>query len=218
MEQNKKRNYALEYDSSWNRYDMIVNLFQLGRDKLHRRKALLFAGLKEGDTVLDLCCGSGLSFEATQEIIGPTGKIIAVDANAHMLKLAENRAKRKGWDNIRFIQSPIEDLQFDEQIDFALFALCWYDKALSTGWVRKVEQFMDRETGRICFFDYKLPGNWLRPLILPILWIEIKWLGESYTVEELKWEPKEVIGSILRDAKYTAYYFDCLVAVAGKPM
>ncbi len=218
METKAKRNFALEYDLSWRKYDFIVNLYQLGRDSLHRRKALEFGGLKKGDTVMDICCGSGLSMAAIQSVIGPEGKIIAVDANEHMLALAEARARKMGWKNVEFVLSPIEDLEIKEKIDFAFFALCWYDKELNTGWVRKIEQFMDRDTGRICFFDYKLPGNWLRPIIQPLLWLEIKWLGEAYTVEDLKWEPKDVIGGILRDPNYMAYFFDCLVAIAGKPL
>ncbi|OSZ81820.1 hypothetical protein CAP35_00695 [Chitinophagaceae bacterium IBVUCB1] len=214
----ESRNYALEYDKSYTRYDLIVNLFQLGMDTKHRSKALRFAGLKEGDTVLDLCCGSGLSFKATQEIIGKKGKIIAVDANGYMLQLAKNRARKNGWDNISFIECPIEDLKLDIKIDFAFFALCWYDKDLSRKWIDKVSEFMDKETGRFCFFDYKMPDNWLRPFIKPILWLEIKWLGEAYTVNDLDWKPKELIGNMLRDARFTAYYFDCMFAVAGKPL
>jgi demethylmenaquinone methyltransferase/2-methoxy-6-polyprenyl-1,4-benzoquinol methylase len=214
----EERDYSLEYNQSWRKYDFIVNLYQLGRDTLHRRKALLFGGLKEGDTVLDLCCGTGLSFKAIQSIIGPTGKIIAIDINEHMLSVAQNRAAAQGWTNIEFSSIPIEELQLTEQVDFAFFALCWYDKALTEGWLKSISRFMDKEKGRICFMDYKLPGNWLRPIIYPFIWIEIKWLGESYTIEELKWKPKEVIGALLKDSTYTAYFFDCLVAVAGSPL
>ncbi len=213
-----KRNYALEYYKSWRKYDLIVNLYQLGRDTLHRRKALMLAGLKEGDTVLDLCCGTGLSFKAIQSIIGPHGKIIAIDINENMLALAQKRAADNGWTNIEFSTAPIEQLNLSENVDFAFFALCWYDKDLSYGWLKSISRFMDKEKGRICFMDYKLPDNWLRPIIYPLLWIEIKWLGESYTIEELKWKPKEVIGSMLKDSKYKAYFFDCLVAVSGQPL
>lgn len=212
-----KRNYALEYDNSWRRYDFIVNLYQLGRDTAHRRKALLFGGLKQGDTVLDLCCGSGLSFKAIQSIIGPEGKIIAVDANEKMLSLARSRAAKHGWNNIEFSSTPIEQLEIKQHVDFAFFALCWYDKELSAGWVQSIERFMNRETGCICFMDYKLPDNWLRPFITPFLWLVIKLLGEAYTLEDLKWNPAKEIGSILREPSYAAYFLDCLVVVAGKP-
>ena len=211
------RDFAREYDNSWSKYDFIVNLFQLGRDKIHRRRALRLAGLKKGDTVLDLCCGSGLSMQAIQDVIGPHGKIIAVDANGKMLELAKKRVAKNGWQNVEFIQAPIEKLSLVEHVDFALFALCWYDKDLCTSWVKKVFEFMDEEKGRICFIDYKLPENKLRYFINPLISILIKWLGEAYTMEDLKWNPRQEIGSVLTDARYTSYYLDCIVAVWGKP-
>ncbi len=63
------RNFALEYDASYKKYDLIVKLFQLGRDHIHRLRALKFAGLKKDDTVIDICCGTGLSFEPVRSII-----------------------------------------------------------------------------------------------------------------------------------------------------
>jgi len=216
-QENSKRNFALEYDSSWNRYDFIVNLFQLGRDRIHRLKALKLAGLKEGDTVLDLCCGSGLSIEATRSIIGPSGKIIAVDANSKMLALAENRTRKNNWNNVQFIEADIELLNITEKVDFVLFAFCWYDRVLCTSWVKKVSQFLDPEKGKLCFIDYKLPDNWLRHLVTPLLWILVKWLGEAYGLDELKWNPKEEIGSLLKNPEYHIYYLDCIVTVSGKP-
>lgn len=213
----EKRNYALEYDNSWRRYDLVVNLYQLGRDTQHRRTALLFGGLKAGDTVLDICCGSGLSFKAIESIIGPTGKIIAIDTNNHMLALAKSRAAKHGWSNIEFSAIAIEKLDIKTKVDFSFFALCWYDKELSTGWVKSVERFMDRKTGRICFMDYKVPDNWLRPVITPFLSLVIKLLKEAYTIEDLKWNPGKVIGSILREPRYKSYFLGCLTVVTGKP-
>jgi SAM-dependent methyltransferase len=212
-----EKDFTVEYDRSWSKYDFIVNLFQLGRDSIHRRRALRLAGLKKGDTVLDLCCGSGLSLKAIQGIIGPEGKIIAVDGNKHMLELARSRAVKHSWDNIEFVHGNIEDLDIEQQVDFALFALCWYDKDLCEGWVKKVSEFMNAEDGRICFIDYKLPENRLRVIINPLINILIKWLGEAYGLEDLKWNPRQEIGSVLNDARYTSYYLDCIVAVWGKP-
>src|ERR1700692_1172410 len=94
------RNFSLEYEQSYNKYDFIVKLFQLGRDRRHRLKALHFAGLKKNDTVSDICCGSGLSIEPILSIIGPGGHIIAVDANTQMLELARKKAEKNKWHNV----------------------------------------------------------------------------------------------------------------------
>lgn len=211
------KDYSEEYDMSAGKYNFIVNLFQLGRDTKHRKKALKLAELKKGDTVLDICCGSGLSFRAIQSMIGNEGKIIAVDANAKMLALAKERAQKNGWENIVFIHSGIEDLELNEKADLALFALCWYDREVGTGWVQKIKHYLE-PTAQMCFLDYKLPRNWLRYITTPVIWILVKWLGEAYGLEELKWDPKEEIGNLLKDPVAKSYYFDCIIAICGQPL
>ncbi|MBH0022875.1 class I SAM-dependent methyltransferase [Salinibacterium sp. SWN248] len=62
-------------------------------------------GLRPGDTVVDLGCGTGLSFELLVDAVGPTGQVIGVDASAPMLQVAAKRAVRKGWSNVRVVQA-----------------------------------------------------------------------------------------------------------------
>ncbi len=218
MQQNlTDRDFSLEYDESYKKYDFIVKLFQLGRDRIHRLRALQFAGLKKNDTVLDICCGSGLSIEPIRSIIGPGGKIIAVDANKQMLELARKKALKNNWHNVQFIESDINNLSIETKADMALLALCWYDRNICTQWVHHVSQFLKPGSGSFCFMDYKYPQNWVKYIATPILSILVKWLGEAYNVDDLKWYPKEEIGSLLKDPKFKAYYFDSIFTICGKP-
>lgn len=212
-----REDFASVYKTSWNRYDFLAQLIQAGQDHQHRLKALKFAGLKEGDTVLDLCCGTGLSFAPTQQIIGPKGKIIAVDINDNMLDLARKRAKKNGWNNITFINADIEKLEVVETVDFVLFALCWYDKDVCTNWVKHVSKFVNKNTGTLCFIDFKLPENWFRFIAIPILWLVIKLLNEAFTVEDLKWDAMSEIGYLLEAPEYHTYYLDSIITISGKP-
>jgi ubiquinone/menaquinone biosynthesis C-methylase UbiE len=211
-----ERNFAKEYDESYSRYDFIVQLFQLGRDRRHRLKALQFAGLQKNDTVLDICCGSGLSFDAIQSIIGTGGNIIATDANKNMLELAKQKALRHNWQNIVFIESDISKLDIQVKADMALFALCWYDRSTCIEWVKHVAQFLKPGTGSLCFIDYKYPQNWVRHIATPVLSVLVKWLGEAYNVDDLKWDPLEEIGSLLEAPAYKAYYFDSIFTINGR--
>jgi ubiquinone/menaquinone biosynthesis C-methylase UbiE len=211
------RNFSLEYEQSYNKYDFIVKLFQLGRDRRHRLKALHFAGLKQNDTVLDICCGSGLSIEPILSIIGPGGHIIAVDANTQMLELARKKAEKNKWDNVEFIESDISDLDIEVKADMALFALCWYDRKTSTEWVHKVIGLLKPGTGSLCFMDYKYPENWVRYIATPVLSLLVRWLGEAYNVDDLRWDPKEEIGVLLKDPAFKAFYFDSIFTICGKP-
>jgi demethylmenaquinone methyltransferase/2-methoxy-6-polyprenyl-1,4-benzoquinol methylase len=211
------KDFSKEYDESYGKYDFIVKLFQLGRDRIHRLRALQFAGLKKDDTVLDICCGSGLSIDAIRSIIGPGGKIIAIDANKKMLGLAKKKAEKNNWHNVEFIESDINSLDIDVKADMALFALCWYDRKICTEWVHKVAAFLKPHTGTFCFMDYKYPENWVKHIATPVLSVLVKWLGEAYNVDDLKWDPKEEIGSLLKNPKFKAYYFDSIFTICGKP-
>jgi S-adenosylmethionine-diacylgycerolhomoserine-N-methlytransferase len=59
--------------------------------------------LRPGDRVLDLGSGTGLNLRHLQRRIGPTGRVIALDASPSMLRQAARRARRHGWDNVAFI-------------------------------------------------------------------------------------------------------------------
>ena len=50
--------------------------------------------LQPGDTVLDVGCGTGLSFPLLAEAVGPAGHVIGVDASPQMLAVAQRRTKR----------------------------------------------------------------------------------------------------------------------------
>ena len=49
---------------------------------------LVFAGLKEGETVLDLGSGGGIDVLAASRYVGQTGKVYGLDMTEEMLELA----------------------------------------------------------------------------------------------------------------------------------
>lgn len=56
--------------------------------------------LRPGALVLDIGCGTGLSFPLLQQAVGRTGRIVGVDASTDMLAQAGAKAERRGWMNI----------------------------------------------------------------------------------------------------------------------
>ncbi len=60
-------------------------------------------GLRLGDRVLDLGCGTGLNLHHLQRRIGPTGRVVALDASPSMLRQAARRARRHQWGNVTFV-------------------------------------------------------------------------------------------------------------------
>jgi demethylmenaquinone methyltransferase/2-methoxy-6-polyprenyl-1,4-benzoquinol methylase len=87
-----------------------------------RAKAVALLGLRPGDTVLDVGCGTGLCFAAVQEQIGPSGRLVGVEPSVDMLGLAAERVARAGWDNVDLrLGLAEEQLNDDDRLDAALF-------------------------------------------------------------------------------------------------
>ncbi len=86
-----------------------------------QRRAIELLGLKGGETVLDVGCGTGLSFELLEQRIGREGKIIGIEQSSDMLEQARARAERSHFENLTLIASPVEDAQIPVLADAALF-------------------------------------------------------------------------------------------------
>jgi len=71
---------------------------------------LAFAGVKPGETVLDLGSGAGIdAFLAAREV-GPKGRVLGVDMTPPMIDRARATAAREGYANVEFRLGEIENL------------------------------------------------------------------------------------------------------------
>jgi arsenite methyltransferase len=75
------------------------------------------AFVRKGDLVLDLGSGAGKICYIAAQVVGPTGRVIGVDANDEMLALAEKHREtigdRIGYNNVEFRKGRIQDLRLD---------------------------------------------------------------------------------------------------------
>jgi demethylmenaquinone methyltransferase/2-methoxy-6-polyprenyl-1,4-benzoquinol methylase len=75
-----------------------------------RRQLMRMLGPLAGGTVVDVGCGTGLNLPGLQRIVGPTGRIVGIDASASMLDTARRRVRRTGWTNVVLIHATVEEL------------------------------------------------------------------------------------------------------------
>lgn len=61
---------------------------------------------REGETAIDLGCGSGKACALLAEAVGPAGRVIGVDASPAMLAVARTAARP----NLRFVEARIQDI------------------------------------------------------------------------------------------------------------
>jgi ubiquinone/menaquinone biosynthesis C-methylase UbiE len=116
----------IDVDRVRSKYRRNVRVFDLLGRRLERLRAAAVArlDLRPGDVVLDLGCGTGLSFQALEAAVGPDGRIIGIEVSPHMLERARQKARRLGWRNVTLIEANAEEIELrPECIDGVL---CFY--------------------------------------------------------------------------------------------
>ncbi|MGR8932068.1 MAG: class I SAM-dependent methyltransferase [Gammaproteobacteria bacterium] len=105
-----KAKAAMAYNMAADYFDHPVSSFWhcFGRNTIERLK------LREGESVLDVCSGSGGSALPAAERVGPNGKVIAVDLAERLLALAESKAESKGLRNIEFRVADMLELGYTD--------------------------------------------------------------------------------------------------------
>jgi ubiquinone/menaquinone biosynthesis C-methylase UbiE len=149
-------------------YDVTSRLYPAPGypQRTQRLRAVQALGLRAGDTVIDMACGTGLNFPLLQKAVGPGGQIVGVDMTDAMLARAQRRMEANGWGNVSLVQADADDFDFPAEVDAILstYALTQVPEcaeviargtaALSTG-------------GRWAVLDLKIPASvpgWLAQL------------------------------------------------------
>lgn len=87
-----------------------------------RRRAIAALALQPGDTVLDVGCGTGLSFGLLHQAVGGQGRIVGIEQSPEMLAGARARISRHGWTNVVLEGVPTEEAEAAGPLaDAALF-------------------------------------------------------------------------------------------------
>lgn len=105
--------------SFWGRFPALYSAQDavtfLGRAKTIRGRAVNMLGLKRGDGVLEVACGSGRNFPYLIKAVGKEGFIFGFDYSREMLNAAKELAERNGWNNIRLVQGDAAQLKIREK-------------------------------------------------------------------------------------------------------
>jgi len=144
------RRHAAGYDASARR-SMPIRLRTIDR-----------LGLRPGDTVLDVACGTGLSFAPLLERIGPEGRLIGIEVSPEMIALARERCEQQDWRNVTLIESAIEDASIDGPLDAVLFHFT-HDVLRSAASLARIFA-ATRAGARVAVAGMKLGPWWAAPL------------------------------------------------------
>src|SRR5262249_31322585 len=95
-----------------------------------RVQAVANLSLSVGETVLDLGCGTGLSFALLEQHAGAPGRILGVDLSPDMLARAQAKILRHSWRNITLIEANAEEVALAPSSVDAV--LCFYTHDILT--------------------------------------------------------------------------------------
>jgi tRNA A58 N-methylase Trm61 len=140
------------------------------RSEYYREAAVRRLRLGVGDVVLDVGCGTGLSFPLLYEAVGPQGLIVGIEQSPHMISRARQRVTDNGWQNVRLVEARAQDAEISETADAALFYLT-HDIMSSSAAVEKVLSQLKPGATIAAFGGVWAKPKWVRPEnILALLW------------------------------------------------
>ena len=132
----------------------------------HRHAARLVLGVRRGNRVLDIACGTGLNFAHLHTLVGNEGRITGIDLTPAMLDIARRRIAQQQWGNMEVraadaAQLPFPASSFDRAIcTYALNIVPDYQRAIA-----EVARVLV-PGGRFVVLDIKLSrtpaARWLR--------------------------------------------------------
>lgn len=146
------RRHARDYDASAQRTMAL------------RRRTIARLALQPGDVVLDVGCGTGLSFPLLLDAVGATGLVIGVESSPEMLVLARQRNAAAGWPNVVLLESGMEVAQLPQSAGAVLFNYT-HDVLRSPAALANIFR-QAKDGARIAAAGIKHPPRWLDPLRL----------------------------------------------------
>ena len=82
---------------------------------------LRFAGIRAGETVLDVGCGAGIDTILAARRTGPTGRVLALDFLPEMLDLTNRAAREAGLSNVDTLEGEMEAIPCaDDSVDVVI--------------------------------------------------------------------------------------------------
>ncbi len=83
-----------------------------------------YAGIKEGDTVVDLGSGAGNDIFVARALVGENGKAIGIDFTPEMISKAERNNSKLGYSNVEFKLGEIEAVPLDNNVADVVVSNC----------------------------------------------------------------------------------------------
>ncbi len=161
------RKLAAEYDAKCARIDKI------------RRMAINALALQQGQTVLDIACGTGITLPLLAAGVGPGGRVIGIEHSPEMAAIAQQRIDESRYANIDLIVKPAEYAHVHLPVDALLFSYA-HDVQQSAAALKNIFS-LTRQYAVVVMAGAKLINRWWSG---PVdRWT--RWRGQHYRSTQL---------------------------------
>jgi len=118
-----------------------------------------YAGIKEGDIVVDLGSGAGNDVFVARALVGDKGKVIGVDFTPEMIAKAEKNKSKLGYENVEFRLGEIEAIPLTDNITNVVVSNCVLNLVPNKEKAFREMFRIIKSGGHFCVSDIVIRGN-----------------------------------------------------------
>jgi ubiquinone/menaquinone biosynthesis C-methylase UbiE len=135
-------------------------LERAGREEEQRPAEIIRTmGLKDGDVVADLGCGTGYFARRMARAVAPRGRVYAVDIQPEMLDLLKRRVEEERITNIVPVLGETEDPKLPEgALDWVLLVDVYHELQQPNATLARLRAALAPK-GRVAVIEYRLEGT-----------------------------------------------------------
>ena len=192
------------------RYDLVNDIQSLGLHRVWKRRVVSLANFSEGETGLDLCCGTG---DIATGLAKRGGSIVGMDLNRPMLQQAAARLAKRGEQRVNLAQANAMQLPLgNHSLDLVTIGYGLRNLANMDDGLREITRVL-KPGGRLLILDFGKPKNRIIRsvyfLYLAVMLPVFGWLccgnasAYAYVLDSLKkYSAQKGVTSVLRSTGY----------------
>jgi demethylmenaquinone methyltransferase/2-methoxy-6-polyprenyl-1,4-benzoquinol methylase len=192
------------------RYDLVNDIQSLGLHRVWKRRVVSLANFSEGETGLDLCCGTG---DIATGLAKRGGSIVGMDLNRPMLQQAAARLAKRGEQRVNLAQANAMQLPLgNHSLDLVTIGYGLRNLVNMDDGLREITRVL-KPGGRLLILDFGKPKNRIIRsvyfLYLAVMLPVFGWLccgnasAYAYILDSLKkYSAQKGVTSVLRSTGY----------------